>query len=149
VAERLLAQPHKPILRQDVLSRGLRALHLGGNETILYANLVAETARQVKVTHLQPQNLYAITCDSWSAQFAATFCNELTDSLNDQPSGGAISTAEPARTIDAALGPGKQIYPRWYLIGSLGLAIGCLVGVLLGFVQRPLPQSIQETDLVA
>jgi hypothetical protein len=148
VAERLLAQPHKPILRQDVLSRGMRDLHLGGNETILYADLVAETARQVKVAHLQPQNLYAITCDSWNAQFAATFCNELTDSLNDQPS-DAISAPGPARTIDAALGPGTQIYPHWYLLGSLGLAVGCLAGVLLGFVQRPVPQPIQQTDLEA
>jgi hypothetical protein len=144
VAERMLERPHaKPILRQDMISRGMRLLHLGGNETILYADLVAQTAHRVKVTHLQPQNLYAITCDSWSAQFAATFCNELTDLLNDQVGGGA----ERARTIDAALRPGREVYPHWYLLGSAGLADGCLVGVLLGFRRRPMLKPIAEDDL--
>ncbi len=126
--------------------RGMRVLHLGGNETILYADLVAQTARRVKVKHLQPQNLYAITCDSWSAQFAATFCNELTDALNDQPS-GAIS--EPARTIDAALRPGKEVYPRWYLLGFTGLTDGCLAGVLLAFIRRPESKPVEGYDLGA
>lgn len=148
VAEGLLARPHTdPILRQDVLSKGLRDLHLGGSEPILYADLVAETVRQVKVTHLQPQNLYEVTCDSWDAQFAATFCNELTDSLNDQPS-IAISSqdgAEPARTIDAALRPGIMVYPHWYLQGSVGLGVGCLVGFLVGFVKRPGSNTIKQT----
>jgi capsular polysaccharide biosynthesis protein len=116
----------------------MRDLHLGGNETILYADLVSETARKIKVARLQPQNLYAITCDSWSAQFAATFCNALTTTLDDQ-SPGAISSPEnpePARTVDAALQPGVQVYPRWYLQGSVGLAVGCLVGFLCGFFKR-------------
>jgi hypothetical protein len=141
VADRLLAWPHpKPILRQDVLSRGMRDLHLGETEPILYADLVAETARQVRVTHLEPQNLYAITCDSWDARFAAIFCNELTNSLDaDQPSGATSSpeSAAPGRTIDAAVRPGNQVYPHWYLQGSAGLAIGCLLGVLVGFIKRP------------
>jgi outer membrane biosynthesis protein TonB len=149
VAERLLASSHpNPILRQDVLSRGMRDLHLGGSEPILYADLVAETARQVKVTHLEPQNLYELTCDSWDAQFAATFCNEMTNSLDDQPS-DAISSQEsagPARTIDAALSPGSQVYPHWYLQGSAGLAVGCLLGVLTGFVRRPASKPVQEID---
>jgi hypothetical protein len=149
VAQRLLAQPHtEPILRQDVLSRGMRDLRLGGNETILYADLVAETARQVKVTHLQPQNLYAVTCDSWSAQFAATFCNKLTDSLVDQ-SPAAIPTqegAEPARIVDAASQAGSLIYPHWYIQGSAGLAGGCLVGVLLGFVKRSGSKPVENND---
>jgi capsular polysaccharide biosynthesis protein len=123
----------------------MRDLHLGGNEIILYADLVSETARQTKVTHLQPQNLYAITCDSWNAQFAATFCNELTASLNDQPP-GATSSQEPARTIDAALQPGTQVYPRWYLQGSIGLAVGCLIGLLWAVLRRP-SKSIEEKDV--
>jgi hypothetical protein len=151
VAQRLLAGPQaKSILRQDVLSRGMRDLQLGGNETILYADLVVETARQVKVTHLQQQNLYGITCDSWSAEFAATFCNELTASLDDQ-SPRAISPqagGEPAHAIDAALQPGIQIYPHWYLQGSVGLAVGCLAGFLVGFVKRP-TKPVQENEVAA
>jgi hypothetical protein len=147
VADRLLAWPHpKPILRQDVLSRGMRDLHLGGSEPILYADLVAETARQVKVTHLEPRKLYELTCDSWDAQFAAAFCNEMTNSLDDQAA-GAISSREgagPARTIDAALRPGSQVYPHWYLQGSAGLAVGCLLGALTGFVKRPVSKPVQQ-----
>jgi hypothetical protein len=150
VAQRLLAQPHtEPILRQDALSRGMRDLKMGGNETILYADLVAETVRQVKVTHLQPQNLYEVTCDSWSAQFAATFCNELTGSLVDQPSAATSSQqgVEPARIVDAASQAGNLIYPHWYLQGSAGLAGGCLVGVLLGFVKRSGSKPVEGNNL--
>jgi hypothetical protein len=152
VAERLLAWPEaKPILRQDVVSRGMRDLHLGGNETILYADLVSETARQIKVMPLQEQNLYAITCDSWSAEFAATFCNELTASLDDSSS-GAISSQEnpgPARVIDAALQPGIQVYPRWYLQGTVGLSVGLLVGLLASFFGRPTSNPTHDDDIVA
>ena len=152
VSQRLLARPHtEPILRQDVVSRGMRDLKMGGNETILYADLVAETARQVKVTHLKPQNIYEVTCDSWSAQFAATFCNELTASLVDQPS-AAISSQEgiePARIVDAASQAGSLIYPHWYLQGLAGLAGGCLVGVLLGFVKRPASKPVEGNNLPA
>jgi hypothetical protein len=150
VAQRLLARPHtEPILRQDVLSRGMRDLNFGGSETILYADLVAETARQVKVTYLQPQNLYEVTCDSWSAQFAAIFCNQLTDSLVDQPSAATSSQegTEPARIVDAASPAGSLVYPHWYLQGFAGLAGGCLVGVLLGFVKRPGSKPVEENDL--
>jgi hypothetical protein len=146
VAQRLLARPHaETILRQDVLSRGMRDLHLGGNETILYADLVAETARQVKVTHLPPQDLYEVTCDSWSAQFASVFCNQLTDSLIDQPAAATPST-EPARIVDAASQAGSLVYPHWYLQGFVGLAGGCLIGVLLGFVKRPEVKPVKGND---
>jgi hypothetical protein len=150
VAQRLLAQPHSDaVVRQDVLSRGMRELHLGGNETILYADLVAETAAQVKVTHLPPQDLYAVTCDSWSAQFAAIFCNQLTGSLIDQPSAAIPSPegTEHARIVDAASQPGSPVYPRWYLQGFVGLASGCLIGVLLGFVKRPELRPVKGNDL--
>ncbi len=82
VAQRLLVQPHpNPILREDAISRGMRDLNLGGRETILYANLVEETAHEVKVRHLEPQNLvrdhlrlpespvcrHVLQCVDWSA----------------------------------------------------------------------------------
>ncbi len=150
VTQSLLAQPHSAaILRQDVLSRTMRDLHLGGNETILYADLVAETAREVKVTHLPPQDLYEVTCESWSAQFAALFCNQLTDSLIDQPSAATPSPegAEPARIVDAASQPGSPVYPHWYVQGFAGLAGGCLIGVLLGFVKRKKLKPVRGNDL--
>jgi hypothetical protein len=143
-AERLLALPHQnPIYRQDALSRGERDLHLGGSETILYADLVADTAGRVRVKQLQPSNLYEITCDSWNSRFAETFCNELIDMLHEQP-GGATSSqpgVESARSVDAALGPGIQIYPDWYRQGLAGLAVGCVVGVAVGFVKRPVAKA--------
>jgi hypothetical protein len=139
-SEQLLALPDQnPILRQDVLSRGMRDLNLGGSEPILYADLVAETARQVRVRQLQSNNLYEITCDSWSPRLATAFCNELIEVL-DQQMGGAMSAAsgiDSARVVDAARGPGVQVYPRWYLEGLAGLAVGCLAGIAVGLVRRP------------
>ncbi len=149
VAERLLALPHQnTILRQDALSRGMRDLHLGGSETILYADLVAETARQVNIRQLQPASLYEITCDSWNSRFAATFCNEFINVLDEQPA-GATSTQpgiQAARAVDAALGPGIQIYPHWYLSGLAGLVSGCLVGLLVGLVKRPTVKAVPENE---
>jgi hypothetical protein len=126
----------------------MRDLRLGGRESILYAELVAETAQQVKVRQLQPTNFYEITCDSWSSQFAATFCNELTSVLEEQP-GGAISSQpgiQPARPVDAALGPGIRIYPHWSLSGLAGVVCGSLVGVIVGFVRRPTGKDIPEKE---
>lgn len=144
VAQRLLVRPlGSAILRQDAISRGLRDLHLGGAETILYANLVAATAHQVTVKRIEPQNLYEITCDSWSPQFAATFCNELISVLEEHPSQPG---ADAVRAVDAATGPGIQVYPQWNLQGAAGLAVGTLVGVLLGFVKRPSPKAIAEDE---
>ena len=149
VAERLLMLPHSnPILRQDAASRLLRDLDLGGAETILYANLVVETSHQVKVRRLQSENLYEITCDSWSPQFAATFCNELIKALEEQPSTPMPSRLRgtSVRAVDAADGPGIQIYPRWYLTSAAGLAVGCLIGILVGFVERTKPEPVQEDE---
>ena len=149
VAQRLLLQPHtNPILREDALSRGMRDIHLGGMDPILYADLVGETSHSVNVRRLDSQNLYEITCDSWSPQFASTFCNALITALQEQPSGPTESSAETqsARAVDEATGPGLQIYPHWYLISAAGLAIGCLVGILLGFVQRSKPEPTEETE---
>lgn len=149
VAERLLLRPHgNPILRQDAISRGLRDLHLGGMEPILYANLVAETNQQIKVRRVEPQNLYEITCDSWSPQFSATFCNELIAGLEEQTSSTSASHAagDSVRTVDAATGPGIQVYPRWFLVGFVGLACGILAGFLVGFSKRSKPESVADGE---
>lgn len=143
VSELLLERPHpNPILRQDVLSRGMRELHLGGNQTILYADLVAETARQVKVRRLISPHVYEITCESWSAQLATTFCNELLGMLDRQPQSQSPSSRGTglAHTIDEAVGPGVQVYPHWYWQSLAGLVIGCLAAVLLGFLKRAEPE---------
>jgi hypothetical protein len=149
VAERLLPMPHQnPILRQDTVSRGMRDLHLGGSEPILYADLVAETAHQVTVRQLPSNNLYEITCDSWSPRFATTFCNELVEELDEQL-GDALSSprgVESGHIVDSAIDPGIQIYPHWYLQSLAGLAIGCLVGVSVGFVKRSPTQAVPEEE---
>jgi hypothetical protein len=138
VAQRLLSEPHpKPILREDVLSRGMRDLHMGGDEPILYADLVSETARQVKIMHLEPANVFEVTCDSWSAEFATAFCNELGNSMTASGAGGDHTAAESAHTIDTASNPGNQVYPHWYLQGSIGLALGCAIGLGLGSMKWP------------
>jgi hypothetical protein len=144
VSELLLERPHpNPILKQDVLSRGMRELHLGGNQTILYADLVAETARQVKVRRLISPHVYEITCESWSAQLATTFCNELLGMLDPQPKSQSPSSRGTglAHTIDEAVGPGVQVYPHWYWQSLAGLVIGCLAAVLLGVLKRAEPEA--------
>jgi len=152
VAERLLLRPHvNPILRQDAISRGLRDLHLGGTEPILYANLVAETAQQVKVRRVEPQNLYEITCDSWSPQFATTFCNELIAALEGQSSWASASqpAGDSVRTVDAATGPGIQVYPRWSFVGFAGFAVGILAGILVGFIKQSKPEAVADLETAA
>ena len=149
VAELLLVLPNqKPILRQDALSRGMRVLHLGGSEPILYAELVAETAHRVKIRRLPSSNLYDITCESWSARFAMTFCNELIEVL-DERFGNAQSSPrgfESADIVDSAIDPEIQVYPRWYLQGFTGLTVGCLVGISVGFVKRSPTQAAREGE---
>ncbi len=139
VADQLLAEPNPVrLLKQDALSRAMRDLHLGGNEPILYADLVSDTARRVKITPVAAQDVYEITCESWSAQFAATFCNQVLDLLHREPVNGISAQASAAsiQTIDAAVAPGVQISPHWFLQSVLGFACGCVAGVLLWFMKR-------------
>ncbi len=85
VIDTLLAQPHPAVLqRDDLLSRVGRALHLGGDGTITYDELVHDTANRVKVKPLGLTRLVEVTCDSWNPQFAAAFCNTLTSSYQEQ-----------------------------------------------------------------
>ncbi len=124
VVARMLAEPYSgPILRQDVLSRARRDLHLGDSDPIPYANLVAETAGNIKTRQLSLRNLHEITCESWSAQFATAFCTAMVEALQEQIA--AESSLPPASSVDAAV----QVYPHWYLQGLLGLTVGCLAGL--------------------
>lgn len=78
VKDNLLALPHPAsIQRDDLLSRMTRAMHLKGDATISYPALVDDTAQRIKVKPLGLTRLVEVTCDSYSAQFAATFCNRL------------------------------------------------------------------------
>ena len=84
VESRLTAQAHPDfILRDDLLSRLQRAVHLGGNKRISYDDLLAETAAGVKIKPLGITQLVEITCDSWDPRFAASFCNTLTDEFRE------------------------------------------------------------------
>ena len=81
---RLTAQAHPDyILRDDLLSRLQRALHLGGTKRIAYAALLDETAEGVKIKPMGITQLVEVTCDSWDAKFAASFCNTLTDEFRE------------------------------------------------------------------
>ncbi len=62
----------------DLASTLARTLHLGGNTTIPYKDLVDDTAKRVVVKPFGVTRLVEITCDSSSAAFAAKFCNTLT-----------------------------------------------------------------------
>ena len=139
VSKYFLDRPHpSPLLKQDALSRGMRDLKMGGTETILYADLVVDTAHRVHVRRLEASDVYEVTCDSWNAQFATTFCNQLLSALFNpaQNTGSSARTPSTPHPIDAAVGPGVQIYPHWYLQGLAGLVVGCLAGFALGFVKR-------------
>ncbi len=85
VSDRLLAEPHlDSIERNDLLSRFARTVHLGGHDPIPYAQLVNETAKNIKVKPLGLTRLVEITCDSWDARFSAHFCNTLTNTFGEQ-----------------------------------------------------------------
>ena len=84
VKENLTARPHPDfIVRNDLLSRIQRVLHLGGNQRVPYEDLLNETAAGVKIKPMGITQLVEITCDSWDAQFAASFCNTLTDQFRE------------------------------------------------------------------
>ena len=71
------------VLRNDLLSRIQRKLHLGGQKRITFEALLAETAAGVKVKPLGITQLVEVTCDSWDAAFAADYCNTLTDQFRE------------------------------------------------------------------
>ncbi len=63
--------------RGDLLSHLQRVFHLGGLQPIPYSDALAEAARNVKVKPVGVTRLVEITCDAWSPDLAAKFCNAL------------------------------------------------------------------------
>jgi succinoglycan biosynthesis transport protein ExoP len=85
VSQHFLDEPHPAFVQKnDLLSRMLRTLHMGGQETIPYTLLVSDTAQNAKVKALGLTRLVEVTCDSWDPQFAARFCNTLTSTFEQR-----------------------------------------------------------------
>ena len=82
--DRLKAEPHPSALdRQDLVSKFKRSFHLSHGQDLSYDDLVEDTAKRVKVKPLGITRLVEVTCDSWDAHFAATFCNTLTEQFRE------------------------------------------------------------------
>lgn len=85
VSRRLMKEPHPEFVeRQDAVSRIARSLHLPSSGPIAYATLVADAADRVKVKPLGLTRLVEITCDSYDAALAATYCNTLTSAFESE-----------------------------------------------------------------
>jgi succinoglycan biosynthesis transport protein ExoP len=77
-ADRVLSEVHPAfILRNDLLSRFERLLHMGGHDPILYTELVDNTVHSVTVKPIGLTRLVEVRCSSYDAAFAAHFCNTL------------------------------------------------------------------------
>ncbi len=82
--DHLKAAPHPAALdRQDLVSQLKRTFHLSHGQDLAYNDLVDDTAKRVKVKPLGITRLVEVTCDSWDAQFAASFCNTLTEQFRE------------------------------------------------------------------
>ena len=80
----LKAEPHPAALdRQDLVSQLKRSFHLSHGQDLAYNDLVDDTAMRIKVKPLGITRLVEVTCDSWDARFAATFCNTLTEQFRE------------------------------------------------------------------
>ena len=83
-SERLLTEPHpQSILEEDVLSTMMRAVHMGGHQTLPYSSLVADAAKRVKVKPMGLTRLVEITCESYDPKFSAKFCSMLTRTFEE------------------------------------------------------------------
>ena len=75
----LSASEHEESIQPgDLLSRVKRRLHLPSGGSIPFDKLVDETADGVKIKPMGISQLVEVTCDSWDAKFAASYCNALT-----------------------------------------------------------------------
>ena len=84
-ANTLFAKPHPAsIVRQDLISRFARTIHVGGRATIPYTALVDQAVHSVTVKPLGLTRLVSVTCDSYDPQFSAIFCNTLVRTFEDQ-----------------------------------------------------------------
>jgi succinoglycan biosynthesis transport protein ExoP len=82
--DHLKSDPHPVSLdRQDLVSKVKRSLHLSSGRDLAYNDLVDDTAKRVKVKPLGITRLVEVTCDSWDAEFAAKFCNALTEQFRE------------------------------------------------------------------
>ncbi len=82
--DHLKAEPHAAALdRQDLVSKLKRSFHLSHGQDLSFDDLVDDTAKRVKVKPLGITRLVEVTCDSWDAQFAARFCNTLTEQFRE------------------------------------------------------------------
>ena len=82
--ERVAQGEHPAFLqRNDLLSQMQRGLHLGRPEPIPFGVALEEAAKNVKVKPLGVTRLVEITCESWSPELAARFCNEMETTFQD------------------------------------------------------------------
>ncbi len=70
--------------RTDVVSAMKQDFHLPGDKQVSKQALLEFTAKRVMVKPLGLTRLVEVTCDSWSASFAAEFCNSLTREFANQ-----------------------------------------------------------------
>ena len=97
--DRLRTEPPPADLRpNDLASRLARGLHMGGNASKSYTDLIDDTSKRVLVKPSGVTTLVEITCDSWNAEFAAKFCNTLTTEFKDGDR--ETRTAEAAKTSE-------------------------------------------------
>ena len=93
----LREEPHPAAVpREDLLSQLQRTLHLGHPAPIPYDQAVREAAKGVRVKPLGVTRLVEITCDAWSAELAARFCNELESTFQENDL--QARSAEAAKT---------------------------------------------------
>ncbi|HEX4166825.1 MAG TPA: polysaccharide biosynthesis tyrosine autokinase [Bryobacteraceae bacterium] len=70
--------------REDLFSSLRRSLHLPGDTPVTKQELLGFTAKHLLVKPVGLTRLVEVTCDSWSANFAAEFCNRLTAEFANQ-----------------------------------------------------------------
>jgi polysaccharide biosynthesis transport protein len=76
----LLADPHPEFVdKMDLASQLERALYLAPYKRIPYEELVNDTSKHITVKPLGITRLVEITCDSWSSEVSADFCNTLVE----------------------------------------------------------------------
>ena len=93
------SDPHPEFIEQmDLMSRLERGLYLVRHKPLSYDDLVADAAKKVTIKPLGVTRLVEITCDSWSADFSAKFCNTLVDQFKEAEL--EMRGAESQRTSD-------------------------------------------------
>ncbi len=83
--DHMLAQPHPDVIeRDDLFSKLLAAVHLGDVAPIPYKTALLNTAQHLKVKPFGLTRLVEITCQGWTPQLAASFCNNLITTYEEQ-----------------------------------------------------------------